>query len=188
MTLTGLLLPLPGALSTDTGSPESGARSLSHLVYEYLGTEDPDRASLLLADILRDPRADLETVGMMIKEGRPYGMEPIGVQPGLPVRVRDHNYRYGLFVPPSYRPTKEYALVVCLHGAGFTGDTYLERWQTRLGGTISWSARPWCRAPGGRVWRKTWSWRPSMRSGPDIEWTRIGFSSPECQTGGSELS
>jgi len=133
MILTGLLLPLPGALSTDTGSPESGARSLSHLVYEYLGTEDPDRASLLLADILRDPRADLETVGMMIKEGRPYGMEPIGVQPGLPVRVRDHNYRYGLFVPPSYRPTKEYALVVCLHGAGFTGDTYLERWQTRLG-------------------------------------------------------
>src|SRR5947208_1550002 len=133
MILTGLLLPLPGALSTDTGSPESGARSLSHLVYEYLGTEDPDRASLLLADMLRDPGADLETVGMMIKEGRPYGMEPIGVQPGLPVRVRDHNYRYGLFVPPSYRPTKDYALVVCLHGAGFTGDTYLERWQARLG-------------------------------------------------------
>src|SRR5436309_985195 len=121
MTLTGLLLPLPGALSTDTGSPESGARSLSHLVYEYLGTEDPGRASLLLADILRDPRADLDAVGMMIKEGHPYGMEPIGVQPGLPVRVRDHDYQYGLFVPPSYRPTKEYALVVCLHGAGFTG-------------------------------------------------------------------
>ena len=133
MALTGLSLLLAGALSTGTGPPDSDARSLSHLVHEYLGTEDPDRASFLLVDILQDARADLGAVETMIKEGRLYGMEPIGVQPGLPVRVRDRDYQYGLFVPPSYRPTKEYGLVVCLHGAGFTGDAYLERWQTRLG-------------------------------------------------------
>ncbi|MGH7208893.1 MAG: hypothetical protein ACREIL_05860 [Nitrospiraceae bacterium] len=131
MALTGLLLA--GALSTGTGPPESGDQSLSHLVHEYLGTEDPDRASFLLADILQDARADLGAVETMIKEGRLYGMEPIGVQPGLPIRVRDRDYQYGLFVPPSYRPTKEYGLVICLHGAGFTGDAYLERWQSRLG-------------------------------------------------------
>jgi dienelactone hydrolase len=33
----------------------------------------------------------------------------------------------------SRHPTKDYALVICLHGAGFTGDAYLERWKARLG-------------------------------------------------------
>lgn len=36
-------------------------------------------------------------------------------------------------MPLSYVPIKDYALVICLHGAGFSGDSYLERWQTRLG-------------------------------------------------------
>lgn len=54
------------------------------------------------------------------------------MQAGVPLRVRNRTDRYGLYVPLSYRPTKDYALVVCLHGAGFTGDTYLERWQARL--------------------------------------------------------
>ena len=38
-----------------------------------------------------------------------------------------------LSVPLTYQLTKGYALIVCLHGAGFTGDVYLERWQARLG-------------------------------------------------------
>jgi len=131
--MIGMSFLLIGARSTSPGSPEPGARPLSHLVHEYLGTQDPDRANLLLAAILQDTRAELGAVETTIKEGRPYGMEPTGFQPGQVVHVGDRDYQYGLFVPPSYDPTKEYALVVCLHGAGFTGDAYLERWQARLG-------------------------------------------------------
>lgn len=60
-------------------------------------------------------------------------MEPVGMQAGRPVRVGDRTYSFGLYVPPSYQPTKDYGLIICLHGAGFTGDAYLDRWQTRLG-------------------------------------------------------
>jgi predicted esterase len=51
----------------------------------------------------------------------------------MPVMVGERSYRYGLSVPQSYRPSQAYGLVICLHGAGFTGDAYLERWQPRLG-------------------------------------------------------
>lgn len=69
----------------------------------------------------------------IMKAGRRYGPAPVGMQPSVPVRVKDRTYRYGLYVPPSYQPSIDNALVICLHGAGFTGDAYLERWQARLG-------------------------------------------------------
>jgi predicted esterase len=40
---------------------------------------------------------------------------------------------YGLYVPETYGPSRKYPLIICLHGAGFDGDTYLDRWQPRLG-------------------------------------------------------
>ena len=123
--------------AADTGSRpdvERGAeRSLSVLVQNFLATDDPDQASHILAEILGHPGADLPAVEAIIKAGHAYGSEPVGSQPGVPVRVKGRQYRYALYVPPSYLPAREYALVICLHGAGFTGDAYLERWQTRLG-------------------------------------------------------
>ena len=53
--------------------------------------------------------------------------------PGQAVFLGLDRMRYGLYVPPSYRPSRPYPLILCLHGAGFTGDTYLDRWQPRLG-------------------------------------------------------
>jgi hypothetical protein len=47
--------------------------------------------------------------------------------------VQGRAYHLALSVPLTYQPTKGYGLVVCLHGAGFTGEAYLERWQARLG-------------------------------------------------------
>ena len=41
--------------------------------------------------------------------------------------------RYSLYVPDSYRPERAYPLIICLHGAGFTGEAYLDRWRPRLG-------------------------------------------------------
>ena len=108
-------------------------RSLVENVQEYLQTDDGERAGQVLAAILEDPHTSVEAVEHIIKAGPAFGQAPVGVQAGMPVRVRQRTYHYGLYVPPSYRPAQDYALVVCLHGAGFTGDAYLERWQTRLG-------------------------------------------------------
>src|SRR6185295_13996736 len=83
--------------------------------------------------MVADPRATMDGVEQILRAGPVYREEPVGMQPGQAVRVRERTYRYGLYVPTSYRPTKDYALVICLHGAGFTGDSYLERWKSRLG-------------------------------------------------------
>lgn len=128
------LAPAFNASAEETSSPsQGGARALSQLVREYLETEDSEKAGRTLVDILKYPDASVEAVTVMIQAGWPYGTEPVGMQPGVPVRVRERTYRYGLYVPVSYRPTNEYPMVICLHGAGFTGDAYLERWQSRLG-------------------------------------------------------
>jgi poly(3-hydroxybutyrate) depolymerase len=59
-------------------------------------------------------------------------MAPTGAQTNRQVQVDSHFFRYALYVPADYRPEDPYPLMVCLHGAGFTGDAYLERWQARL--------------------------------------------------------
>ena len=41
-------------------------------------------------------------------------------------------FGYALYVPSGYQPATAYPLVLCLHGAGFTGEAYLDRWQSRL--------------------------------------------------------
>ncbi|MGH7231010.1 MAG: hypothetical protein ACREJU_06575 [Nitrospiraceae bacterium] len=130
--LIGIGLSL--SLTPPAGSqPEDSAKTLSSLVQEYLVISDGERAALILADILAHPQADLESVETAIRARAIQSGQPVGLQPGMPVRVREHEFQYGLYVPPSYDPAKAYALVLCLHGAGFTGDAYLERWQTRLG-------------------------------------------------------
>jgi len=123
------------SLCADAGavSTEADPRPLSQLVNEFFKTEDADHARQVLTEILGNPQADLTSVETIIRAGPPYGTGPVGRQAGIPLRVGNRTYQYGLYVPLSYRPTKGYALVVCLHGAGFTGDAYLERWQARLG-------------------------------------------------------
>jgi pimeloyl-ACP methyl ester carboxylesterase len=131
LAIVGLTFASAGSGAEVQGSAERPA--LGNQVREYVFTDEEETADRVLADILADPRATVETVQPILKAGRAYGEAPVGAQTQMPVRVRQKTYRYGLYVPASYRPDKEYALVVCLHGAGFTGDAYLERWQTRLG-------------------------------------------------------
>ncbi|MGH7259059.1 MAG: hypothetical protein ACREI9_00065 [Nitrospiraceae bacterium] len=107
--------------------------ALASLIQHYLAAPTLEDAELMLATILHDPQANLKTVTAALEAGRSYAMEPTGTHPHQPVRVGDRTHHFGLHVPESYLPSKDYALVVCLHGAGFTGDAYLERWQTRLG-------------------------------------------------------
>jgi dienelactone hydrolase len=132
-----VLLPLLILLSLGdappAGSDESQSQTLDPLVQAFLRTEDADQADRTLAAILHRPDATLDAVDAAIAAGPRYRDEATGLQPGVPIRVKGRTFHYGLYVPASYRPTQDHALVVCLHGAGFTGDAYLERWQPRLG-------------------------------------------------------
>ena len=123
--------PQAGGLATS--KPDLPGRPLPELTQEYLTTADSGRAGRLLDTILGHPGARLDAIKAIIRTGLVYTTQPVGLQPSLTVHVRNRAYRYGLFVPHSYRPTHDYALVVCLHGAGFSGDSYLERWRKRLG-------------------------------------------------------
>ncbi|MCS6897271.1 MAG: hypothetical protein NZM29_04800, partial [Nitrospira sp.] len=79
------------------------------------------------------PEASVERVERIIRTGRPYGEQPTGTFPDLQVSVRGRPYPLSIAVPASYHPSRSMGLVVCLHGAGFDGEAYLERWQARLG-------------------------------------------------------
>lgn len=103
------------------------------LVWSYVMTDDPTQADHLKQSILSHPDASVQRVQRIIRERPHYGAQPVGVLADERVVVRERPYRYSLYVPPNYEPTREYPLVVCLHGAGFTGEAYLERWQPRLG-------------------------------------------------------
>jgi len=121
--------PAVGTEQTTTPS----APTLPALIREYVETADAERAESLLSEILGHQDVTLETVKGILTAVRIHGNEPVGTQPGQEVRFGIHIFRFGLHVPNSYRPDKSYGLVVCLHGAGFTGDSYLERWKPRLG-------------------------------------------------------
>jgi poly(3-hydroxybutyrate) depolymerase len=131
--LTALIAVFLSLLSGETSSSVLPGSPLATLIERYLDASSPEEAEQVLKAILQDPEANLERVRAVLKAGGVYRIEPVGVQPDRPIRVGDRTYSFGLYVPESYQPTKAYALVVCLHGAGFTGDAYLERWRGRLG-------------------------------------------------------
>ncbi len=123
-----------GARSDPAGVQlQASGQSLTTLVSEYVTVDDREGAESLLQAILVHPQANLTRVSAVLRESRTYEAAQTGMLPSQPVRVRDKTFSYGLFVPPSYDPDVAFPLVVCLHGAGFTGDSYLERWAARLG-------------------------------------------------------
>jgi predicted esterase len=125
--LAGGLVP---SFAEETGQPVA---SLASRVLQYLHTSDGDEAERLLHDILPDKQASVDAVSQIIRIERTYRNQPVGILPDEQIVLRGETYQLSLFVPPTYRATKPYALVVCLHGFGFTGEEYLERWRTRLG-------------------------------------------------------
>ncbi len=106
---------------------------LSQLIWHYLYAEEADAADRALALLLQDSRTTLATVTAALKADPVYAPQPVGMMPENFVPLRNRRYHYGLFVPESYQPATPHALVICLHGMGFTGEAYLERWATRLG-------------------------------------------------------
>jgi dienelactone hydrolase len=127
-----LLISLTTLYAENAVAVESEPASLAALVNEYVEAPDGDNASALLTEILQHPLANLPTIESMLRNGRIYTAQPVGLQPSVSVAVRNRTFRYGLYVPLDYQSSKSHALVICLHGAGFTGDAYLERWRARL--------------------------------------------------------
>ena len=127
-----ICLGLAGSVLGDASPPDDGTAALSRLVFDFLETKEADTAERRLAEILTQPHADIAAIQSILKHGHRFTGQPAGSQPGITLSIRGRPFRYGLYVPPAYDPAKPYALVLCLHGAGFTGDAYLERWQTRL--------------------------------------------------------
>lgn len=121
-----------GAFSFAEASAQSTG-GLASLVHQFLDARDSDEAERLLQGILSDEQASIEAVSHIIRGGRTYQRQPAGILPSEQIVVRGQTYPLSLFVPASYEAAKRYALVVCLHGFGFTGEEYLERWRTRLG-------------------------------------------------------
>jgi len=113
--------------------PAPVVESLASLVVRYIEAQDSDEAGWVLQRILSDQRVSIETVSQIIRAERTYQSQPVGNLPDEQIMVRGQTYPLSLFIPPTYQASKAYALVVCLHGFGFTGEEYLERWRSRLG-------------------------------------------------------
>ncbi|THJ22102.1 MAG: hypothetical protein CAF45_010555 [Nitrospira sp. CG24E] len=102
-------------------------------VFRYLDSTGTDEPTRTLLSIVSDPNATIDRVVRIIQTERDYAPQPTGTIPDERIEVRGRAYHLALSIPQTYQPTKEYGLVVCLHGAGFSGEAYLERWQARLG-------------------------------------------------------
>lgn len=128
------LLMLGATAQASEKTPDSTPTvSLGGLVAQFLAARTAEDAEHLQAAILMHPEATLHSVRTLIEAGPVYGAQPTGSQPAVPLSVRGTEQHYALYVPPTYTPATAFPLVVCLHGAGFTGDAYLERWVPRLG-------------------------------------------------------
>ena len=102
-------------------------------VFRYLDSTDTDEAARALQAILSDQNATIDQAIRIIQTERDYAPQPTGTIPDERIDVQGRAYHLALSVPLTYQAKKGYGLVVCLHGAGFTGEAYLERWQARLG-------------------------------------------------------
>ena len=106
---------------------------LVSLVREYVQGESSESSLEVLQAILHHPDANLQSVQEAIRAIPQYSKAPVGTQPNRAVRVKGKKAAYSLYVPSSYDPAQSYPLILCLHGAGFTGQAYISRWIPRLG-------------------------------------------------------
>jgi pimeloyl-ACP methyl ester carboxylesterase len=111
----------------------ASSERLQKLTFQYLDSADSTEAERLLQAIQQHPDVSIERITRIIETERSYENRPIGTLPDERIQVQGQTYGLALSIPLTYQPSKGYALIICLHGAGFTGDAYLERWQARLG-------------------------------------------------------
>ncbi|MCP9463282.1 MAG: hypothetical protein NNA25_00610 [Nitrospira sp.] len=123
--------PPTGGLAKDTHEKEPDELAIK--VFQYFDAPTSEEAEQKLEELLNHPEASLARIESIMRAGRSYDVRQTGTFSDLQVSVRGRSYSLALAVPSSYDPAKSIGLVVCLHGAGFDGEAYLERWQARLG-------------------------------------------------------
>lgn len=118
--------------SSAPGDPAPPQEDLNPLVQQFLASEDPNQSEALLKEIQNKKGVTVAQIEQAIQDGL-YPPEPRVGALHLELEIEGEPADYALYVPEGYDPAAAYPLIVCLHGAGFTGDSYLERWQARLG-------------------------------------------------------
>ena len=127
------LYPSRSAGQVSQGAVQSTEHlSLNVLVRLYVQESSRESSKDQLSQIMKHPEASLETVSTAIRALPHHTTAPVGAQPHRSIMVRGKQASYALYVPVAYDPAQAYPLIVCLHGAGFTGESYLERWVPRL--------------------------------------------------------
>jgi len=129
------MLLLSGCSLFSPHAPPVVDSRLAAPVAHYLRSDDRE-ADRLLSGLVNRPPAELESALRQLLSGPPLWEDETpktGLLPNRPIEVDGATRRYGLYVPPSYQPARSYPFIICLHGAGFDGDAYLERWRPRLG-------------------------------------------------------
>lgn len=111
-------------------SPPSRSTVPLEELRSYLTTDDPQLATELLGRLLS---YSVKELSYALKMPFSYPTVDVGALPSRTFKLDGRVWRYALYVPEDYDPGKAYPLILCLHGAGFDGDSYLDRWQPRLG-------------------------------------------------------
>ncbi len=106
--------------------------TLRSLVRSYVQEFSGSLLTKRLSQIVSHPEANIHLIEEALREVLHYGTAPVGVQSQRSVTVKGQEVSFALYVPPAYSPDNTYPLILCLHGAGFTGESYLERWVPRL--------------------------------------------------------
>ncbi len=123
--MLGILLLISGA--AEAAAPPS---NLAADLEAYLWEPDEAAAKARKDRLVRHSVKELEQA----LQGRTFAPTPErGRIPERLVRVGGKDASYALRVPKDYAPERSYPLLVCLHGTGFDGAGYLDRWEGRLG-------------------------------------------------------
>ncbi len=124
------LIPVP------KNSEENADLELNLLIQQYLLSQDSVQSESLLKEIIENKRLTISKAEMFLRDGKLYPPNSHKGSLHKEIRVGEHEMSYALYVPKDYDSKKAYPLIVCLHGAGFVGDSYIDRWQPRLGDNV----------------------------------------------------
>lgn len=117
----------PAEAPAAKGTEDNKQENLRKLVCDYLDAETKEQREAALKKIA-ELQVGVEELAKVCAAPRKYGKQEAGTKTGLKVKVKGEEETYFLAVPETYTPEKPTPLLLCLHGAGYTGEKQMERW------------------------------------------------------------
>ncbi|NOY83963.1 MAG: prolyl oligopeptidase family serine peptidase [Nitrospirae bacterium] len=127
---------LSATVDVNAKTASSTTEDFNLVVQQYLLSNDAAQSAVFLKEVLAYPALTISNLEDAIKTGRVYPAKPSTGFLHKSIEVAGFKMSYAMHVPPNYDVKKSYPLIVCLHGAGFVGDSYIDRWQSRLGSDV----------------------------------------------------